>query len=185
MPGRSAGMLFMTIFGTIWWFAGSGVLPRPFDIIEWVAGVIVAGVLLVSTRQQARGAESGPPPGVDGAQVQRRFNLVAATEGIAIFIVVFACIQTGHQHWIAPLVCLIVGIHFLPLARTFAVPAYNWTGGGLIAVALLTLVLAPGFNWPDSAWLGVPTLAAAIILWFTAALLPVVDGDQRAVRHTV
>ncbi|AYN44064.1 hypothetical protein D9753_36035 [Streptomyces dangxiongensis] len=64
-------------------------------------------------------------------------------------------------------VCLIVALHFLPLARSFAQPQYWWTGGLLMALALVTVLsLAGGMDAANArALLG---FGAAGILWATA-----------------
>jgi hypothetical protein len=61
---------------------------------------------------------------------------------------------------------LIVGLHFLPLARVFAVPLYSWTGGGAILLVLVCAFI------PDASLrvllLG---LGMGVILWLSAALV--------------
>ncbi|WP_244501049.1 hypothetical protein [Streptomyces sp. TP-A0874] len=63
--------------------------------------------------------------------------------------------------------CLVVGLHFLPLARSFAQPQYWWTGGSLMTLALVgALALADGSDPAN-----VRTLVgfgAAAVLWSTA-----------------
>jgi hypothetical protein len=52
-----------------------------------------------------------------------------------------------------PWVVLVVGAHFLPMARAFRAAALRAVGLGLVAVAVLgaVLVLAVGPGWPASA----------------------------------
>ena len=172
MPGRTAGMVMMTIFGAIWWMAGSGTMDMPCRTAALIAGAAVTVALLVYARRQNASATKEPPPGVDGATVMRQFNLVGMAEGLAILVVVIACVATGYPQLIAALVCLVVGVHFLPLAGVFHVPLYRITGGVLVVVAVVTLVAGAAGSWSDDAWLAVPAIAAAIVLWLTAAVLP-------------
>jgi hypothetical protein len=49
----------------------------------------------------------------------------------------------GHLSWIVPLDLIIVGIHFIPLAKLFGVPRYTTLGLLFCIVSILTLLLVP------------------------------------------
>ena len=68
---------------------------------------------------------------------------------------------------IPPVVCLIVGAHFFPLARLFDQPQYWWTGASLSIVAAAGFItLAAGAGAEVSRV--VVGLGAAITLWGTS-----------------
>jgi hypothetical protein len=161
-------MILMTVFGAIWWLAGSSTFGVPLRL----AGVVVSIALLIVAWRQNRSPQPGLPAGVDTAKIMRQFNLIGAVEGFTILIVVIGCIASGHPNAIAALVCLVVGVHFLPLAGVFHVRLYVVTGMALIGIAVVTLVAGAIGEWSDALWLGVPAIAAAVVLWVTAAALP-------------
>jgi hypothetical protein len=73
------------------------------------------------------------------------------------------------DRFIPPVIALIVGIHFFPLARLFHVPVYFLTGALFSVLAVVALL--PGlpiagsspYNW--SLFVGVGT---TLVLWLTA-----------------
>ncbi len=80
-----------------------------------------------------------------------------------IFIVGNVLNNLGQIDWFVPAIMLIVGLHFLPLARLLRYRFHYVTGGALIAVALVYPWLAPG--GPTDPLGG---LLAAAILWVGA-----------------
>ena len=72
---------------------------------------------------------------------------------------------------LVPLDRLIVGIHFLPLARIFRVPRYYAMGGLFSLASVLTLVLVPAHAQVGAAaaWFVIPTLGCSAVAWATAA----------------
>ena len=79
--------------------------------------------------------------------------------------------RADHPLLIAPATCLVVGLHFLPLARIFGIPLYGSTGLILIAVAVIGFVLFAADISVDGILVTVG-LAAAVTLWCTSLLLP-------------
>jgi hypothetical protein len=74
----------------------------------------------------------------------RPFLIVAGAEVMAFAVVNSICAATQHLDLIVPLDVLIVGVHFLPLARIFRVPRYYWLGLLFCGVILATLLLTSG-----------------------------------------
>ena len=71
---------------------------------------------------------------------------------------------------VAPVVCAIVGIHFLPLARLFDQQEYRSTATGLLVGAIGGLVIAL-FGPSDETSRVVVGACAAATLWVTSVLL--------------
>jgi len=109
-----------------------------------------------------------PPPTTAQAdlQVGRRFGWITAIEGAAIFLVVVLLNATGRPDFILPVIALIVGLHFFPLARLFGASIYYVTGllGCVIGVAGL-LIADPALRH------SVVGLSFGLLLWLTAAAL--------------
>jgi hypothetical protein len=77
----------------------------------------------------------------------------------------FTLAEVGLQTWILPMVILVIGLHFFPLARLFGYRLHYGTGAALVLLAATyPFVAADG---PASAS---GPLAAGIILWLSAAV---------------
>ncbi len=74
----------------------------------------------------------------------RPFLMVVGAEVVAFGVVNSICAATQHLDLIVPLDVLIVGVHFLPLARIFSVPRYYWLGLLFCGVVLAVLLLTSG-----------------------------------------
>ena len=100
---------------------------------------------------------------------QRRYNLLVLAEFVAIFLASFAFGRAGYPEAIPVAMCLIVGLHFFPLAGIFDMAAYRWTAIGLCLVAAVGCAsLAVTGSTIVRAVVG---LGAAAVLWATVAML--------------
>src|SRR5699024_12520005 len=84
-----------------------------------------------------------------------------------------------------PVVCLIVGLHFLPLARLYDQPQYRWTAGLLILAAVIGL---GAVLWGAEAEtvLGGVGFAAAMTLWASAVHVAIRNrSEERRVGREV
>jgi len=141
-------------FAAIWaWYGVS-----PFSAAGWLIPVVIAPSLVIPLlawlRPRAEDAEAAAGSG-------QSFFIVVALEGAATFLAVNLAANLGHPQLEMPAVALVVGLHFLPLARIFRRPAYVATG-----LALCGLAAASAFiDGPERvALLG---LGAAATLWLT------------------
>lgn len=100
---------------------------------------------------------------------RRGVGLVNGIQTVAIVATVAGLVAAGAPQFVMPVVCLIVGVHFLPLRRLFDQPQYRWTGVALIVVAVAGL---GGLGDPALSR-GIVGLGAAATLWATAAHLAV------------
>ena len=175
--GITVSVNILALFGAIWALAGLNALPvaPPGVLVALVIGVFVG--FLVAVGWLKRRAENGvtgkhstPPHVVAGSRWG--FGLVVALEVVLIVAAVVVLGATGYTQLIAPVLALIVGIHFFPLARLFGARVYVATavsqaGLALVCIVAIAVVLARGeavsFTWPVVASLG-----SAAILWATA-----------------
>lgn len=175
LKGMGMGGLFLALFGGFWMVAALND-----QTFVWIATcVLLPGSLLVirsiSILLTARQARSLEPPitAEDAAQARgigRQFGLVFMLE---FGLIAVAANLLAHYHrmdWILPAIALIVGAHFLPLARVFHYSLYYFTGGIEIAASL-------GIGWGMRAH---PAAAEAVLglvmglsLWLTALILMV------------
>ena len=113
--------------------------------IPLIAVLIITGILLVVSICYVMKAAKlpGVPPSIQGRQLRRQFALIVILEFVAIALVGLGCSLTGHYSWLVPLVLIVVGIHFMPLAKLFEVSRYLTLGWLFCVVSVLTLLLVP------------------------------------------
>jgi hypothetical protein len=140
------GVLVLALFALAWALVGASGLPTGAAwALRIVAVMLVAAAIAAAYRPAAVGAverERRLPGGW-----RRRVGIVNVTQFVVIALVVVVFIAAGRPEFVPPVVCLVVGVHFFPLARLFDQPQYTWTASGLCLVAcagLLVLVTGPG-----------------------------------------
>jgi hypothetical protein len=147
--GLAGGCLWLIAVGT-GYAAWSLLTVRSSVATSSLAGIsVVAAVLIFFGVAMTRGVARLPflPAAsnshAQGRRLVRRFGTIVAAEGIAIAIVSGVCTNTHHGRFIVPLALLIVGLHFLPLARMFAVPRYYVTGALFCVIPVVTMLSVP------------------------------------------
>jgi len=76
-------------------------------------------------------------------KMRRGFLIVLIIEIIAFNIAPFALLYFNHIEYIVPVEILICAIHFMPLARIFAMPVYYLLGSIVSVITILTLLFVP------------------------------------------
>jgi hypothetical protein len=89
--------------------------------------------------------------------------MVNIAQWLAIFGVANLLRSFHLDAWIVPSIVLIVGAHFIPLARIFQAPQHLKTGIAMMLCAAVAIVL------PVSIRDTVECLSAGLILWLSAA----------------
>jgi hypothetical protein len=133
------------------------------------ARLIVVGIVMLRRLFQLRNDPSQRRP-PEGRQLGRQFGAIVAIEGIALTGVTLACVFNHRWALIAPLDLIIVGLHFLPLARLFDVPRYNITGALFCGIPIMTMLLIPasGRFGETFSWLVIPSVGCALAASITA-----------------
>ncbi|MFE7760490.1 hypothetical protein [Streptomyces sp. NPDC057438] len=159
-----SGVGFLALFGLGWWLLGSSAFAGVVRPVLVVVGCVVAVGLMFAARRFLPASAGGPFP----AGRRRRFNQINGLQWLLIVAVALVCGQAGTPVLIPPLVAVIVGLHFLPLAVVFGQPRLRVPAALLVASgAAGTIVwLADG---PDETVRLVVGLASALSLWAMAA----------------
>lgn len=180
MQGVASGILFLTFFGALWGLLGTGSLNGLVHIIALiVVGVITLvflGIAIMFMRYAGTLPETvSEEDAATGKRIWRWFGVVFGAEAVLIALASILLSNFQLSYFIPPMTGLIVGIHFLPLARLFRVPAYYITGALLIVLALVALAalllglpLADPSPWNWSIFVGI---GATITLWLTTLYL--------------
>jgi hypothetical protein len=161
--GQSYRMMFLGFFGTWWTLIGCwGYYGASIPII---AVAVITGLSITMTgwalNSEPSSAQHSPTARDHQGQEVFRWINVAQWVGIALLIVVLNVIS--RTEWIVPGILLIVGVHFLPLARLFDSRLNAITGIVLVTLALASPLFTDG--GPQS-----PTvpLLAGVMIWMSA-----------------
>ena len=136
--GSATGQMFFATFGTLWmtgWCLQSHGPDLPTLALIAFAGTTIFLWAWSELRRGNADLDKPVDPSLYKAQ-QRTFRLVNLTQWIVIVAAASTLNATGHARWIVPSTILIVGLHFMPLARLFRSPRHYVIGAGLTVVAL-------------------------------------------------
>ncbi|ASU32418.1 hypothetical protein [Mucilaginibacter xinganensis] len=163
VKGIASGLLMMACFTLIW--AGIaygglhgtayawGLIPFPVLAIAFV----INGISLFRIAGHFPKVESEE----DKAEEKKRgkwFGIVFGAEGLGIFIAINVVINIGHPELTIPVIALVVGLHFYPLARVFkrTIDYYLATWSTIIAVLGIAFSLNHTLSQPNvSAFTGI------------------------------
>jgi len=165
------GATLLVISGFLWLGWGYAKVARFMPVLWLVLYAAAATLLMLAVRVLHRGnvrLRAASP--ASGAMGWRRnggaFRRVLKAEAIGCGLVVLLCAATFRFDLLAAGIALVVGLHFLPLARLFQLPVYYGTGIAIMAVAVFGVVHFAGPAATVAVGLGTGT-----ILWITAICL--------------
>lgn len=166
---RSGAIIVLSAFAAIWWMVGVAQLGRR-SLMMYTVGIVISGFMVALDWQH------GDPP---AAREERRHRgrivgIASAVEGAAIVAAVAILGNVGRRDLIAPAVAIIVGLHFLPLARWLPAPVYYVTAVLLVAVGMAGVVVRDLPNRILTVGIG-----AAAVLWFSCGVVLLRAHRQR------
>jgi hypothetical protein len=158
------GIWVLNIFAAIW--GEIALIHLGWPVMAVPIGISVALLVWASRiRLPSRSAK-------EGARVGRLIGVWTAVEGVAIFATFALCPRLGIPDAAVPVLAIVVGLHFLPLAVGMPSPIYYATGPAMIAVGGAALLLPAADRYVAT---GIP---CAIILWVSSVGL-VLRGTRR------
>lgn len=173
--GTSLGVIFMALFGTLWAGIGIGGL-QGWGSTGLVIAAVLMGILLLSGGISLFAASKRlpQPAAIDTHRWKRVwiwFGIIFTVEGIAIGVASAICTATDHFNLLFPIMAIIVGVHFLPLAPLFRTKSHYITGTLQTLLAMVTLLVVPENaelgGHPVITWWLVVGFGSALILWAT------------------
>ncbi|MEY9971990.1 MFS family permease [Lysinibacillus sp. RC46] len=174
--GTASGVIFMAFFGTLW--AGIGIRGLQGFGFLWLLifslliGVIllIGGIVLI-TNSKRLSNERAEGNSQRWKRKNMWFGIIFGLEGVLIAIAAGICGSTNHLDLFVPVMALIVGAHFFPLAHLFQVKIYYITGSLLCllsAIALFTFLINVTWgNYQIMVWWTSVGFGSALILWGT------------------
>lgn len=172
--GTASGVFFMAFFGTLW--AGIGIrglqgwgglwlliLSLLIVVILFIGGI----VLIMKSKRLSNEMREG-----DSHRWKRKnrwFGIIFGLEGVLIAAEAAICRSTNHLDLFVPMMALIVGAHFFPLAYLFQVKIYYITGSLLCLISVITLLTLPVIvtwgNYQIMVWWTSIGFGSAMVLW--------------------
>jgi len=153
IKGIASGLIMMAVFTLVWAGIAYGGLK---DIGYWfilIVFPVLSILFFVNAIKLFKAAKHFPKPAsaADIAEEKKTgkwFGIIFATEGLGIFIGINIVVNLGHPELTMPVLALVVGLHFFPLARVFKrkFDYYLATWSTLIAVLAIVLSLNKTFN---------------------------------------
>jgi hypothetical protein len=178
--GRAVGMAG----GTLWLIAVSTCFA--ILCLAWIgtpmAGVALAavaalaalllGITIRALQSARRIAADDSPARTDARKIMmRRFTLIVVAEVLGIMVVNILCSVYRQYGLMAPLDIIIVGLHFVALARLFSAPRYTVMGWLFCAIPIAVMLSypEPALVGRAPAWFVVTSLLCDFVVWLTAA----------------
>jgi hypothetical protein len=168
--GSVAGAAILTFFGSAWCIVALALWPA-HPIWSIPVGSVATIALLALCVMRLRGVRNiasidDPVAAAKGKRAGMLFGVIFGIESGLIWLCATLLAHVGLSIWIPIAVAIIVGLHFIPLARVFEVPLYYWTGV-LCVLGMLgcSLIGDAGMR------LLCAGLTMAAVLWMTALLL--------------
>ena len=149
---NAVAALILAFFASSWFGWAQENPPawwRPFLIVGAMASLVFAAVGAVSAWRRRRGDSALDAPGA-----MRRYLVILGVEfGVAgAGAAVFAAV--GHEEYMSVWICLVVGVHFAPLAVVLRQRSLVVLGVLLVAVAATTVLIAGPLGLTPSAVTG-------------------------------
>jgi hypothetical protein len=159
----STGAIIMGVFAAVWWLVGVRWAGYGSPLIYGIPLAVTALVIFAALRSRDR---FGPVPPEEDARRDRLVIIASAVEGLAIFVAINVLGNIGEIDYAAPVVAIIVGLHFIPLAQGLPARLYYGTSTLLVALGVCGFVikhLGPR--------LLTVSVGSACILWLTSAVV--------------
>jgi len=178
--GSVIGAGVLVLFGAVWYVlavlsiaAGTALLLCLFLGVVILAGLAVAVLRLArKVRAETPLVAATEAQRAERARVSITFGVVNAVQWLLAFGVVVLANVLGIPDRIAALIEIIVGLHFIPLARLFSVRLYYVT-----AVAMVLAGIA-SFAVRGTAGAALAAGSASLVLWATAACILIAVGTR-------
>jgi len=156
VKGTATGLIMMAFFTTLWaGIAYGGLAATPYWPVLLVF-VACSAVFIFNAVQLYRMANFFPPA-TSPEDIAREkntgkwFGIIFGAEGLGIFIAINVVVNLGHPELEIPVIALVVGLHFFPLAKVFKrnIDYYFASYSTVIAILAIYLALNKTLNEPQ------------------------------------
>jgi hypothetical protein len=161
--GISIGATIFGGFGAAWMTMGMTSAGLPVAVALALVIPVFAFIACLGSAARRRLPKLALPETPKKKQMMRAFYMVNIAQWVAIFGVVNLLRNLHLDTWVVSSIVMIVGAHFIPLARIFQAPQHLKTGIAMMILAAVAVVL------PVSVRDTVECLSAGVILWTSGA----------------
>lgn len=172
LQSRTKGLLIGTIIGLMWFFYGDFLISEPYKYILLIFGLLISVFLLrksIKVRKKGNGMPN-PSGGQANSYKKKRMLFVLNTivEIILLNIIYFYLIKTGQEKIIIPVISIIVGLHFLPMAIFLRIKQYYISVILMVISGILFIILSNKLS--ENAINIFQSILNGLILWLTVAV---------------
>jgi putative effector of murein hydrolase LrgA (UPF0299 family) len=178
--GTASGVFFMALFGTAW--AGIGIGGLQGWVSSWLILLVLSiGIglflcfIVLTWRSRNLAKSASKADARTAKRIGTGFGITFGAEGICIAAASIICNAVDHFELFFPVMALIVGVHFFPLAYLFQVRVHYIAGGLLCLLAVVTLLFIPEHvqigQHQIIAWWTFLGFGSALILWITGLVI--------------
>lgn len=146
--GIGTGMLMMAVFTCLW--AGmafdslyDSTIRFALVIFPLLAMAFIGNALKMYKISKYFPSLTSESEIAEGKKMGKWFGIVFAAEGLGIFIGVNLVVNLGHPNLTIPMIALIVGLHFYPMAKIFkrTIDYYLATWSTVVAICGFLLII--------------------------------------------
>ena len=167
-PGNPAiGAMFLSFFGTIWLVVGCLCNSAPYHLaaaVSGATGLLIFAAAFAAAAQLRKQRPENAEPTLAEQRRDRSFNRINLAQWSACGLAALALNVFGHPEWIMASIILIVGLHFLPLARVFQRRSLAILGLIVVFIALAV----PQFVEDGPQSVALPLATGCVLLAFAA-----------------
>lgn len=160
--GLFMGLRVRATFGLIWFVTGVVNTPHRYIGLVIFIGLLFLAYLLISIR---RLRNSYPALIEQKTKLPLGFWVQTIVEVVLIVAAIIICRQTGHQEFIAPTIAMVVGLHFIALAKVLKNRSYVSMGLVLVIASSLIIILGSHLHFSLSLFIMATGLTSALIIW--------------------
>lgn len=136
------GLVLMIIFTILWANWSEKFFDNSdYHVVGIVSGIAVLYLIYNFVKLKTNKKSVSVPPLKSGKKKAKWYFLVVAFEIVAIFGAVIILTNIGRGHLIPSSIALIVGLHFLPMAKIFNRNIDYYIGFWTIIIAIIGLLL--------------------------------------------
>ncbi|MDB5091662.1 MAG: hypothetical protein JWR09_5656 [Mucilaginibacter sp.] len=156
VKGIASGLLMMACFTLIWTgiaYAGLHGTAYAWGLIVFLilaVTFVVNGISLFRLAKHFPKVESEEDK-AEGKKMGMWFGIIFGAEGLLIFIAINIVINLGHPELTIPVIALVVGLHFYPMAKVFkrTIDYYLATWSTIIAILSIVFSLNHTLSQPN------------------------------------
>jgi hypothetical protein len=142
----ATGLLMMAFFTTMWAGIAYGSLANAIILLVVFGLIIITfisfAIYLFSISKRFPKLERQADK-AEGKRAGKWFGIIFGAEGLGIFVAINIVVNLGHADLTIPVIALVVGLHFYPLAKIFkrTIDYYLATWTTVIAIIAIVLIL--------------------------------------------